>query len=80
VKFSLYFAHVRCRPDRQGIRDEWVERVIRNPEAEVIQDDGRVRRWARIPEAGGRFLRVVLLDDRVTVHNAFFDRRFRKTR
>jgi hypothetical protein len=25
---------------------------------------------------GGRYLRVVLLSDALTVHNAFFDRRF----
>jgi hypothetical protein len=42
----------------------------------VIQPDGRIRRWAAIEEADGRFLRVVLLEDGETVHNAFFDRRF----
>jgi hypothetical protein len=52
-------------------------RVIENPEFEEVQADGRVRKWARIPEAGERYLRVVLLDDRQTVHNAFFDRGFR---
>lgn len=43
---------------------------------EVTQSDGRIRRWAKIEEADGRFLRVVLLEDGETVHNAFFDRRF----
>jgi len=43
---------------------------------ETVQQDGRIRRWASIEEMGGRFLRVVLLADRETVHNAFFDRRF----
>jgi len=77
VKFTRYFVHVRRRPDRLDIRDEWIERVIAKPEAELLQADGRVRRWARIPEAGGRYLRVVLLEDKQTIHNAFFDRRFR---
>ena len=27
----------------------------------------------------GKYLRVVLLDDGETVHNAFFDRRFKET-
>jgi hypothetical protein len=54
----------------------WIERVIRDPDAEHIQEDGRIRRWKKIPEAGNRALRVVLLDDGQTVHNAFFDRRF----
>jgi hypothetical protein len=30
-----------------------------------------------VPECGGRILRVVTLDDGVTIHNAFFDRRFK---
>jgi hypothetical protein len=42
----------------------------------MIQQDGRIRRWASIPEAGGKYLRVVLLPDGETVHNAFFDRGF----
>ena len=55
---------------------EWVQRVIEHPVREVVQQDGRVRRWAPIPEMDGRYLRVVLLSDRETVHNAFFDRSF----
>ena len=47
------------------------------PEHEAVQPDGRIRRWGRIEEAGGRWLRVVLLEDGETVHNAFFDRGFR---
>jgi hypothetical protein len=43
---------------------------------EVIQADGRIRRWAPIREMEGRYLRVVLLPDGETVHNAFFDRSF----
>jgi hypothetical protein len=42
-----------------------------------VQADGRIRRWSAIPEAEGKFLRVVLLADGETVHNAFFDRRFK---
>jgi hypothetical protein len=58
------------------IRDEWIERAIRHPLREIVQGDGRIRRWAQIPEMQGRYLRVVLLADRETVHNAFFDRSF----
>jgi hypothetical protein len=35
-----------------------------------------VRYYKRIEELGGRWLRVVTLEDRTTVHNAFPDRRF----
>ena len=44
----------------------------------MIQKDGRIRRWAPIAEMDGRYLRVILLPDRETVHNAFFDRSFMK--
>ena len=64
------------RSDRSGIRLEWIEQVVRDPVREFIQEDGRIRRWAPIPEMDGKYLRVVLLPDGETVHNAFFDRRF----
>ena len=64
------------RPDRRVIRDEWIERAIRQPLREVIQTDGRIRRWVRILEMGNRALRVILMEDGKTVHNAFFDRDF----
>jgi hypothetical protein len=80
LRYTQYFVNIRRRPDRQAIRDEWIDQVIARPEAESTQADGRVRLWARIPEAGGRYLRVVLLDDRQTVHNVFFDRSFRGTK
>jgi len=55
---------------------DWIEFVIASPQAERTQADGRIRRWASIAECDGRWLRVVLLADGETVHNAFFDRRF----
>jgi len=76
LKFTRYFQAIRLRPDRAMIRMEWIRHVITHPVREVIQADGRIRRWARIEEMEGRFLRVVLLPDGETVHNAFFDRSF----
>lgn len=76
MKVARYFQATRARPDRAGIRDEWIERVITAPVRQVVQADGRIRRWAPIPEAGNRMRRVVLLADGETVHNAFFDRGF----
>lgn len=78
MKYTAYFHRNRGRPDRRGIEDEWIERVVREPIRQVVQTDGRIRRWGRIAEAEGRYLRVVLLEDGETVHNAFFDRRFRE--
>jgi hypothetical protein len=76
VKTTAYFAAVRVRPDRALILDEWIERAINSPIHEHVQRDGRIRRWALIPEMDNRYLRVVLLPDGETIHNAFFDRRF----
>ena len=76
MKTTAYFDALRKRPDRAAIRDEWIERAIRDPVKETVQSDGRIRRWIQVPEAENRYLRVVLLADGETVHNAFFDRRF----
>ena len=78
MKCTKYFQAIRNRPDRSIIKDEWIERVIESPEREYVQADGRIRPWARIDEADGRYLRVVILTDKVTVHNAFFDRGFKR--
>lgn len=77
MKTTKYFEFIRQRPDRALIRDEWIERVIHRPVKETVQQDRRIRRWAPIEEMGNRFLRVVLLADRETVHNVFFDRSFK---
>jgi hypothetical protein len=78
MKFTRYFLHTHQRLDRRDIRIEWIEQVISYPLKETVQTDGRIKRWGKIPEAGGKYLRVVLLQDGNTVHNAFFDRRFRE--
>ena len=74
MKTTQYFQYTRQRPDRAIILDLWIEQVIKNPLREEIQSDGRIRRWARIAEMENRALRVILLEDGETVHNAFFDR------
>ena len=76
MKITRYFEAIRSRPDRAIIQDAWIEHAIREPVRELIQADGRIRRWVSIPEMENRYLRVVLLEDGETVHNAFFDRRF----
>ena len=78
MKCTQYFLHTRKRTDRQSIRSEWIQSVIENAEYEEVQPDGRIRRWARIEEAENRYLRVILLEDKVTVHNAFFDRSYKE--
>jgi len=78
MKFTKYFEYTQLRPDRIGIKEEWILKAFYFPIYEVIQDDGRVRRWAKIEEADGKYLRIVVLEDLETIHNAFFDRSFKE--
>jgi hypothetical protein len=78
MKTTQYFQYTRLRPDRAIIKDAWIEQVVRKPLREERQSDGRIRRWGRIAEMENRILRVILLEDGETVHNAFFDRNFKE--
>ena len=78
MKTTAYFDQLNSRPDRAIIKLEWIQQVISQPLHEEIQSDGRIRRWGRIADYEGRYLRVILLEDGETVHNAFFDRDFAK--
>ena len=74
MKTTAYFDFRRNFPDRAPIKDAWIQQVVDHPERIEVQSDGRIRKWAKIAEFDGRHLRVVLLEDGITVHNAFFDR------
>ncbi len=76
MKTTQYFEYTRKRADRCGIRDEWIQAAIDDPLTEQIQSDGRNRRWTYVSDEE-KYLRVILLEDGETVHNAFFDRSFK---
>ena len=76
MKTTRYFDQMRTRPDRALILEEWIAKAIREPVSRYVQADGRIRIWTKVPEADNKYLRVVLLADGETVHNAFFDRGF----
>jgi len=76
VKVTDYFRYTRQRADRRKIQWEWIMKAQSHPVYEEIQSDGRIRRWVYIAEEG-KWLRVILLKDNETIHNAFFDRRFK---
>ena len=61
---------------RPYLQQEWIEYVLHNSIRTEIQPNGRIRRWALVPELG-RYLRVVTESDGETVHNAFLDRDFK---
>ena len=73
MKCTHYFLFIRERADRAAIREEWIVETIANPSKTVKQSDGRIRKWKYIEEVG-KYLRVILLEDGETIHNAFFDR------
>jgi hypothetical protein len=77
MKTTQYFDYTRKRPDRAQIKEDWIRSVIEKPDKVEIQSDGRIRKWAKISDAG-KYLRVVLLEDGETVHNAFFDRSYKE--
>jgi hypothetical protein len=78
IKTTRYFEEQVLRK-RPYIQRRWCAEVLANPLRRTIQSDGRVRLWGRVSDADGpeaRVLRVVVLDDGQTIHNAFFDRGF----
>lgn len=74
--FTDYFENEVLRK-RPYIKKEWCIRVIENPLKSEPQERNRYRFWAAIKELEGRILRVVTLEDKTTIHNAFPDRRFK---
>ncbi len=75
-RFTEYFENEVLRK-RQYLKKEWCIRVVENPIREEPQENNRFRFWAACPELDGRHLRVVTLEDKVTIHNAFPDRGFK---
>lgn len=75
-KFTPYFENEILRK-RPYLRKEWCIRVIENPIKVEPQENNRFRFWGKIDELGGKVLRVITLEDKVTIHNAFPDRRFK---
>ena len=75
-RFTEYFEAQVLRK-RPYLKKEWCIAVVENPLRSEPQEHNRFRFWAEVPELGGRYLRVITLQDKVTIHNAFPDRRFR---
>ncbi len=74
MKQTEYFKR-RVLGERPYLLLSWCEDAVRNPDAVHVQADGRVRHWKYIEELG-KHLRVITLEDRETLHNAFPDRSF----
>ena len=71
MKYTKYFEFTKLRPDRVDIKEELIAKAFYSPICEEIQNGGRIRRWARITDADNKYLRIVILEDNETIHNAF---------
>jgi hypothetical protein len=74
--FTDYFENEVLRK-RPYLKKEWCIRVLENPLKVELQEHNRYRFWAVIEELEGRILRMVTLEDKITIHNAFPDRGFK---
>lgn len=68
---TRYFAF-DVLPRRPYLDPLEIRRIIASPDARRVQRDGRIRLYG-YSETAGTYLRVVLLSDGETVHNAFAD-------
>jgi hypothetical protein len=76
-RYTHYFENEILRK-RPYLRREWCIRVLKNPVRIEKQEKNRFRFWGKIEELNGKYLRVITLEDKCTIHNAFFDRRFKE--
>ncbi|MGH7773499.1 MAG: hypothetical protein ACREQA_14840 [Candidatus Binatia bacterium] len=75
-KSTDYFENEVLRK-RPYLKKEWCIRVLENPLKSEPQEGNRFRFWGWINELEGKALRVITLEDKVTIHNAFPDRGFK---
>lgn len=75
-QFTEYFEKSVLRK-RPYLRKEWCIQVVESPIRSEPQEANRFRFWGAVPELDGRYLRVITLDDKRTIHNAFPDRGFK---
>ena len=75
-KFTEYLEKEVLRK-RPYLKKEWCIRVLQEPMRSEPQEENQYRFWGKIEEFKGRVLRVVTLEDKVTIHNAFPDRGFK---
>lgn len=75
-RFTEYFENEVLRK-RPYLKKEWCIKVIENPIKVEPQENNRFRFWGVVDDLEGRVLRVVTLEDKATIHNAFPDRGYK---
>jgi uncharacterized surface protein with fasciclin (FAS1) repeats len=76
-RYTEYFEK-QVLKKRPYLKKEWCVWVIENSIRVEKQENNRFRFWGVVEELGGAILRVVTLEDKMTIHNAFPDRRFKR--
>jgi len=74
-KASLHFLANLSK--RREIKIEWVRKALQSPDYKETISPFEVRYWKKIPEFGGRYLRVVVNPTTKIIVTAFFDRGFK---
>jgi hypothetical protein len=75
-RFTEYFENEVLRK-RPYLKKEWCIKVIENPLKIEPQENDRFRFRGVVDDLEGRVLRVVTLEDKATIHNAFPDRGYK---
>jgi hypothetical protein len=75
-QFTAYFENQVLRK-RPYLTREMCIRVVQTAMRVEPQEQDTYRFWGKVSELGGRYLRVVTLADKLTIHNAFLDRGFK---
>ncbi len=75
-KYTNYFINEVLRK-RPYLKKEWCIKVLENPIKIEKQENNRYKFWGVVEELGDKYLRVITLEDKATIHNAFPDRRFK---
>jgi len=76
MKQTEYFRTIRPIKHPEVTYEQCLE-VVNNPIHRQVERHGRIRLWGRSTKTG-RIIRVILLADGQTLHNAFIDSRFEK--
>lgn len=76
LKFSIHFER-DVLPKRPYLTEELLDGIINDPLRIENQDDGRIKVWGFSSEYN-KYIRIVLLEDKETIHTAFFDRNFKE--
>ena len=71
--YTSYFENEVLRK-RPYLKKEWCIAIVESPIRVEKQENDRWRFWGIIAEYGETPIRVVTLEDKITIHNAFPDR------